>query len=73
MWSEFLLGGTGILGFFYGSYQLGKISVRYDVKKTKQELTETISVLEKSQEDHNELIEECKETLEDLNTHFLNY
>ena len=73
MWTEFLLGGGGVFGIFYGSYIIGKMSVRYDVKKTKQELTETIKLLENSKEDHNDLIDECKETLEDLNHHFLNY
>ena len=49
VWSELGLSLVGSLGFFYGLYEMGRYSVRYDLRKSKQELTETIKNLEESQ------------------------
>ena len=66
MWSEI---GASILGtglFLFGSYEFGKASARYTLKKN-------IKLLEMYKESFKEHIDKHKELLEEINTHFIHF
>lgn len=66
MWSEI---GASILGtglFLFGSYEFGKASARYTLKKN-------IKLLEMDKESFKEHIDKHKELLEEINTHFIHF
>ena len=66
MWSEI---GASILGtglFLFGSYEFGKASARYSLKKN-------IKLLEMDKESFKEHIDKHKELLEEINTHFIHF
>ena len=66
MWSEI---GASILGtglFLFGSYEFGKASARYTLKKS-------IKLLEMDKESFKEHIDKHKELLEEINTHFIHF
>lgn len=60
MWSEILLGTSGILGGWYGLYRLGKYSAQ-------QELIYSINMLEQNPQKNQDLIERSRKTLKELN------
>ena len=64
MWSEI---GASILGtglFLFGSYEFGKASARYSLKKN-------IKLLEMDKDTFKEHIEEHKKLLDEINRHFI--
>lgn len=66
MWTEIgaSLFGTGL--FLFGSYEFGKASARYTLKKN-------IKLLEMDKVTFKEHIEKHKELLEEINKHFLHF
>ena len=66
MWTEIgaSLFGSGL--FLFGSYEFGKASARYTLKKN-------IKLLEMDKESFKEHIDKHKELLEEINTHFIHF
>tara|TARA_R100001086_G_C11674530_1_gene213873 strand:- start:217 stop:447 length:231 start_codon:yes stop_codon:yes gene_type:complete len=67
---------TGILapmGFLAGCYQLGKMSVNYDVRKTIEEQTNMIQALQEHHdgtEEHEKLIQDLISSKKEIQSHF---
>lgn len=68
MWYEVGLVGLSSAVFFYSSYEFGKRSARYSLKKSLLDLEETKKTLIEQNELIDTSIEEHKNLLSELNT-----